>query len=105
MSTALLADDEMSRLVALWQRDLGSVRRLAAKTLEAYSRDVGQFFAFMGVHAGGPVSIAMLAELRAADLRAFMARRRQEGVEARSLARGLSAIKSLFRFLEREGVL
>jgi len=105
MSTALLADDEMSRLVALWQRDLSSVRRLAAKTLEAYSRDVGQFFAFMGVHAGGPVSIAMLAELRAADLRAFMARRRQEGVEARSLARGLSAIKSLFRFLEREGVL
>jgi len=105
MSTALLADDEMSRLVALWQRDLSSVRRLAAKTLEAYSRDVGQFFTFMGVHAGGPVSIAMLTELRAADLRAFMARRRQEGVEARSLARGLSAIKSLFRFLEHEGVL
>jgi len=68
MSTALLADDEMSRLVALWQRDLSSVRRLAAKTLEAYSRDVGQFFAFMGVHAGGPVSIAMLTELRSAGI-------------------------------------
>jgi integrase/recombinase XerC len=105
MSTALLADDDITRLVALWQRDLGSVRRLALNTLEAYSRDVGQFFAFLGVHAGGPVSIAMLAEMRAADLRAFMARRREDGVEARSLARGLSAIKSLFRFLEREGVL
>jgi integrase/recombinase XerC len=105
MSTALLADDEMTRLVALWQRDLGSVRRLAPKTLEAYSRDVAQFFAFLGVHAGGPVSIAMLGELRAADLRGFMARRREAGVEARSLARALSAIKGLFRFLEREGLL
>ena len=105
MSTALLADDEITRLVALWQRDLGSVRRLAPNTLEAYERDVGQFFAFLGVHAGGPVSLSMLGEMRAADLRAFMARRREDGVEARSLARGLSALKSFFRFLEREGVL
>ena len=104
MSTALLADTEMERLIAAWLRDMGSVRRLAAKTLEAYQRDVGQFFAFLAPHTGGPVSAATLRDLRPADLRAFMASRRNEGVEARSLARGLSAIKSLFRFLEREGV-
>ena len=104
MSTAFLADDDVSRLVAQWQRDLSSVRRLAPKTLEAYTRDLGQFMGFLGPYAGGPVSVAMLAELRAADFRAFMARRREEGVEARSLARGLSAIKSFLRFLEREGI-
>ena len=104
MSTAFLADDEVSRMVAQWQRDLGSVRRLAPKTLEAYSRDLGQFLNFLGPHVGGPVSVAALAELRAADFRAFMARRRDEGIEARSLARGLSAIKSFLRFLEREGI-
>ncbi|MEQ1768956.1 MAG: tyrosine recombinase XerC [Devosia sp.] len=105
MSTAFLADSVVSAQVSAWQRDLGAVRRLAPKTLEAYSRDVGQFFAFLSGHMGGAVSIAMLGEMRAADLRAFMARRREDGVEARSLARGLSAIKSFFGFLEREGVL
>ena len=103
MPTELLADDDITRLIAAWQRDLQSVRRLAPKTLEAYTRDLGQFINFLGPHAGGPVSIAMLSQMRPADLRAFMARRREEGVEARSLARGLSAIKSFFRFLEREG--
>ncbi len=103
MTADLLADEEITRLIAAWQRDLQSVRRLAPKTLEAYTRDLGQFVNFLGPHAGGPVSIAMLNDMRTADLRAFMARRREEGVEARSLARGLSAIKSFFRFLEREG--
>ncbi|HWA20140.1 MAG TPA: tyrosine recombinase XerC [Devosia sp.] len=105
MSTAFLADSDVSAFVAEWQRDLGAVRRLSPLTLEAYGRDLGQFFAFLGPHMGGTVSLRMLEEMRAADLRAFMATRREDGVEARSLARALSAIKSFFRFLEREGAL
>ena len=103
--TATLTDPAVSTHISGWLRDLGSVRRLAAKTLEAYQRDLAQFLNFLALHTGGPVSIATLREMRAADLRAFMAQRRQDGVEARSLARSLSAIKSFFRFLEREGVL
>jgi integrase/recombinase XerC len=103
--TAFLADAETARHLAAWQRDLGAVRRLAPKTLEAYGRDLGQFCAFLTPHMGGPVSLARLRALRAADLRAFMAQRRADGVEARSLARALSAVKSFLRFLEREGVL
>lgn len=104
MSTALIADDDVNAQVARWVRDLGSVRRLAPKTLEAYRRDLGQFLNFLGPHTGGAVSIATLREMRAADLRAFMASRREEQIEARSLARALSAIKSFFRYLEREGI-
>jgi integrase/recombinase XerC len=104
MSTALLVDDDIARQLAGWRRDLASVRRLAPKTLEAYGRDLGQFLAFLAPHSGGPVSLTTLRELRAADFRAFMASRRAEGVEARSLARALSAIKGFFRYLEREGV-
>jgi len=104
-STGFLADDIVNGHIAGWLRDLGAVRRLAAKTLEAYQRDLGQFVAFLAGHTGGAVSLTTLAEMRAADLRAFMAVRRQDGVEARSLARALSAIKSFFRYLEREGVL
>jgi integrase/recombinase XerC len=80
------------------------VRRLAANTLEAYARDVDQFLSFLAGHAGGPVTLATLRELRGADIRAFMAQRRNESLGSRSLARVLSALKSLFRYLEREGV-
>jgi integrase/recombinase XerC len=103
-STGFLADDIVNGHVAGWLRDLGAVRRLAARTLEAYQRDLGQFVSFLASHTGGAVSLATLRDMRAADLRAFMAVRRQDGVEARSLARALSAIKSFFRYLEREGV-
>jgi integrase/recombinase XerC len=104
MSTALIADDEINAEVARWVRDMQSVRRLAPKTVEAYQRDLGQFLNFLGPHTGGPVSLAALRDMRGADVRAFLASRREDGVEPRSLARGLSAIKSFFRFLEREGV-
>src|SRR3569623_637590 len=104
VETAFLVDGAIGAQIDGWMRDLGAVRRLAPKTLEAYRRDLGQFLNFLGLHAGGAVSAVTLKDMRAADLRAFMAQRRQDGVEARSLARGLSAIKSFFRFLEREGV-
>lgn len=104
-TTALLVDGDIERLIALWQRDLAAVRRLAPLTLEAYGRDVAQFLTFLARHMGGVVSLTALGELRAADFRAFMADRRNEDVGARSLARGLSAIRSFFRFLEREGAL
>src|SRR3954471_9534216 len=103
--TAFLVDAEIERLIATWNRDLGAVRRLAPNTLEAYGRDLAQYFAFLAPHTGGAVSLQTLREMRGADMRAFMARRREDGVEPRSLARALSAIKSFFRFLEREGVL
>jgi integrase/recombinase XerC len=105
MSTALIADDETNAQIARWLRDMQSVRRLAPKTVEAYQRDLGQFINFLGPHVGGPVSLASLRDMRGADVRAFMASRRADGIEPRSLARTLSAIKSFFRFLEREGVL
>jgi len=103
--TAFATDDFLKSKLAAWQRDLGAVRRLAPNTLEAYGRDLGQFLSFLSDHTGGPVTLATLRELRGADIRAFLARRRNESLSSRSLARALSAQKSFFRFLEREGVL
>ena len=102
--TALVADAEVNAQIAAWQQQL-SGRRLADKTLEAYRRDIGQFIGFLSRHAGGEVTLATLRDLRAADIRAFLASRRGEEVGARSLARALSSLKSFFRFLERDGVI
>jgi integrase/recombinase XerC len=104
VDSAFASDEFVGAQRAAWLRELGSVRRLAANTLEAYGRDVDQFIAFLAGHAGGPVTLATLRELRGADIRAFMAQRRNESLGSRSLARMLSALKSFFRFLEREGV-
>ena len=76
---------------------------MAAKTVEAYSRDVEQFLMFLTVHLGGAPGLAELGELRIADLRAFMAARRNDGAGSRTVARGLAGIRSLVHFLEREG--
>ena len=104
MSTALLASPELNAQIAAWQQQMLG-RRLAEKTLEAYGRDLGQFIGFLSRHSGGVVTLATLKDLRAGDIRAFLASRRGEDVGARSLARALSSLKSFFRFLEREGVL
>jgi integrase/recombinase XerC len=103
--TAFLVDDEIQRLIIGWQRDMSAVRRLAANTLEAYGRDLSQFLSFMAGHTGGPVTLTTLKEMRPADLRAFMAARRNDDLGSRSLGRALSGIKSFFRFLEREGAM
>lgn len=103
--SAFATDDFIRERIAAWLRDLGSVKRLAPKTLEAYGRDLGQFMNFLAGHMGGPVGLESLRQLRGADIRAFMAQRRTESLGSRSLARVLSALKSFFAFLEREGIL
>jgi integrase/recombinase XerC len=86
-----------------WIAFLGTERRLAPKTLEAYARDVAAFLGFLAGHLGGKPKLAGLARLEPADVRAFLARRRSQGIEARTLARALAAARSFARFLEREG--
>jgi integrase/recombinase XerC len=86
-----------------WHSYLKSERRLAAKTLEAYGRDLTQFGHFLMAHLGGAAGKAELAGLKAADFRGFMAMRRGSGIESRSLSRQLSAIRSFCKFAEREG--
>jgi integrase/recombinase XerC len=89
--------------IARWLRFLGAERRLSAKTLEAYERDVRQFLDFLTRHLGGAPSLKALAELSPAHVRAFMAARRRDGLSGRSLMRLLAGARSFARFLERNG--
>lgn len=102
---AFKTDETLRTHIAGWQRDLGKVRRLAAKTLEAYTRDLSQFLNFLSAHQSGIVGTKTLEGLRPGDVRAFMANRRSDGVTSRSLARTLSTLKSFFAYLERQDIL
>jgi integrase/recombinase XerC len=89
--------------IARWLKFLGGERRLAAKTLDAYGRDVAQFLGFLADHKGGAPTLKQLAKLTPADVRAFMAARRASGAGSRSLMRGLAGARSFARYLERDG--
>jgi len=78
---------------------------MSPHTLEAYERDVIGFLAFVAEHCGGAPSDRTLAKLVPADIRAYITVRRGEGLSARSVRRGLSAIRSFYRHLAREGIL
>ena len=76
-------------------------RRMAAKTVEAYGSDLSFFLAFLRAHMGGEPSLSMLADVRARDIRAYLAERRREGLSDASVARILSSIKALYRWVDR----
>jgi integrase/recombinase XerC len=95
---------DLAEAAGRWFGHLAGERRLSPHTIAAYRRDLAQVFAFLCEHTAGPVSLATLAGLRAADYRAFLACRRAEGVAGRSLARSLSALRSFTAWLERQGL-
>jgi len=86
-----------------WLEFISAERRLSPKTVEAYARDVGFFLSFLTEHLGHAPKLSDLSKLAPADIRSFLAFRRSNGVEARTLSRSLAAARSFARFLEREG--
>ncbi|HTV35859.1 MAG TPA: tyrosine recombinase XerC [Xanthobacteraceae bacterium] len=89
--------------VESWLGYLGAERRMSPKTVEAYRRDVTQFLDFLAEHLGGAPSLQQLAALAPADVRAFMAARRAQGIGSRSLMRSLAGMRAFARFLEKQG--
>ncbi|WP_425330004.1 tyrosine recombinase XerC [Terrirubrum flagellatum] len=99
----LPAADDLMAAIGDWLRALANERAMSAKTVEAYGRDVRQFLIWLARDLGEAVDLAALAQLKPADLRAFLAYRREQGVESRSLMRQIAGLRSLARFLERSG--
>lgn len=94
---------DAAAVVKAWLSSLAREKRVSPKTLEAYDRDIRQFATFLIDHLGAPATSTDLASLPLPDFRSFMAKRRSDGIEVRSLARQISAIKSFFRFAEARG--
>jgi integrase/recombinase XerD len=85
------------RLVELFLDMLAAERGAAANTLAAYAGDLEDFSAHLGA------ARRTVATARGDDVRAYLAALAARGFSAASVARRLSAIRQLYRFLYAEG--
>jgi len=77
---------------------LESERGLSPRTLNAYQRDIDQLLQFLAEE-----EINQAEHVTQHHIRAFIARRHRQGLGGKSLQRVLSAVRSFFRWMLREG--
>jgi integrase/recombinase XerC len=75
-------------------------RRLSAHTGEAYARDLDALVAYCRDQG-----LATWSAIDSQHVRSFAARCHRRGLSPRSIQRRLSAVRSLFRYMQREGEL
>lgn len=87
-----------SALSVQWAAHLARDRRRSAHTVRAYQATAERLVAFLQGHWGETADAAALARVSAADLRAFLAARRAQGLGNASAARELSAVRGFLAF-------
>jgi integrase/recombinase XerC len=93
-----LTDHPARALVARWSDHLLHDRRRSAHTARAYVSTAHRLIDFLGRYRGEAVDAASLLGLTSADLRAFLAERRRNGLGASSSARELSGVRAFLNY-------
>ena len=103
--TGLPLDGDLKSAIANWMEYLEFERGHAAKTREAYERDLRQFLGHFGRKLGHTPCLSDLDRVDTRTFRAFLAARRRDGITSRSLARTIAALRAFFRWLEAADIL
>lgn len=88
-----MSSETNARVLSSFLDYLKVEKGLAALTVSAYTRDIGQFAGFLESHK------RTLLTARREDVRGFIQQLFANSVEGRSVARKLSALRHLYRFL------
>ncbi len=91
-------------LLAEYLTFLTDNRRMSPHSVRAYHATADRLTGFLQLHWGSAVDRATLMKISAADMRAFLADRRGDGLTNRSTARELSAARHFLRFALGENV-
>lgn len=89
----------MKTHVAHFLTYLENERGLSARTITAYRRDLDLLLKFLDTE-----EIEKAGQITQHHIRAFIAQRHRHGLGGKSLQRLLSAVRSLFRWMLREGI-
>lgn len=86
-----------------WLDHLTLERRASPRTVRAYGDNVLVYLNFLEAHRGGTLSLLAMGEVSAADLRGYLAFRRQgdNALAPRSLSQALSSIRAFHRYLDQ----
>ncbi len=95
------ADAASSPRVADFLRYLADIRNYSPRTIEAYRRDLTRWSEFCAGHLGDPDPAP--DGVTVDDVRAFLGWLSREGLDRRTVARRLSAVRGFFRHACREG--
>jgi len=74
-------------------------RGLSARTVEAYGRDLDRLVRFLAVRG-----VARPGDVTATDLREFVYHLKDQGLQATSIRRSMSAVRTYFAYLLAEGI-
>ena len=91
----------MLRAIRAFLSDLKHRRGLSANTLTSYESDLVQFQVFLEEELGS----SKLSSIDVLAIRSFLAHLHAQGLARASVARKLAALRTFFRFLQREGIL
>jgi integrase/recombinase XerC len=89
-------------LAAGWSAYLQHDRRRSLHTVRAYVATAHRLISFLGQHRGQEIGPPDLIGLSAADLRAFLAQRRADGLGASSAARELSGVRAFLEYAAKQ---
>ncbi len=95
MNTAATSDP----LVDSFLQHLALERRLSPRTIDAYRRDLADFLDWLP----DPDKLDW-SRLKQAEIRSYTAQRHRQGLSGKSLQRRLAALRSFYRYLNREGI-
>ncbi len=90
----------MTDIVQRWSNHLRRDRRRSVHTVRAYVATAERLIGFLTLHYGGTPDLTCV---EAADLRAYLADRRGDGIGNVSAARELSAVRGFLKFAGGEG--
>jgi len=93
-----LTDHPARALVLRWSDYLLHDRRRSAHTARAYVATAHRLIDFLGGYRGETIEASNLLNLTSADLRAFLAERRRNGLGASSAGRELSAVRAFLTY-------
>ena len=82
---------------------IGTAKNFSPHTLKGYRNDLAQFSRFAAARGLGEENALRFADMEAATVRGFGADLHRRKVEPSTIERKLSALRTFFRFLLREG--
>ncbi|WP_395477095.1 tyrosine recombinase XerC [Rickettsia endosymbiont of Pantilius tunicatus] len=96
-----MLDTQTQELIIKWQKYLGLQKNYSNHTMISYNNDLKHFLEFMNYYNSDIVTMDYIKVADIRLMRSWLAKRKCDNFVTSSIARGLSAIKNFYKFLEK----